>query len=129
MAENPSEQGTTGYGRPPQHSRFKPGRSGNPGGRPKTKPLSDELRKLGRKRLELLKPDPKDNAFTAAAKRWLAEAAASNDRLLIELANRLEGPPAAPEGDDAPTPTTIVVEIGPDADDRMPSPDGDEAAA
>jgi hypothetical protein len=25
-----------GYGRPPKHSRFKPGRSGNPGGRPKS---------------------------------------------------------------------------------------------
>jgi hypothetical protein len=29
MAEN------SGYGRPPQHSRFKPGESGNPKGRPK----------------------------------------------------------------------------------------------
>ena len=40
MAEK-SEEGTdpaeerVGYGKPPQHSRFKPGRSGNPRGRPK----------------------------------------------------------------------------------------------
>jgi Family of unknown function (DUF5681) len=26
---------TVGYGKPPQHSRFQPGKSGNPGGRPK----------------------------------------------------------------------------------------------
>jgi Family of unknown function (DUF5681) len=32
---------TIGYGRPPQHTRFQPGRSGNPKGRPKdTKNLS-----------------------------------------------------------------------------------------
>ena len=28
-----------GYGKPPKNSRFKPGRSGNPGGRPKRKPV------------------------------------------------------------------------------------------
>ena len=27
-----------GYGKPPKHSRFQPGRSGNPRGRPKKKP-------------------------------------------------------------------------------------------
>jgi hypothetical protein len=30
-----SEESAVGYGRPPQHSRFKPGQSGNPHGRPK----------------------------------------------------------------------------------------------
>lgn len=31
----PSGEYEVGYGRPPQHSRFKPGQSGNPRGRPK----------------------------------------------------------------------------------------------
>jgi len=32
---NISESRTVGYGRPPVHSRFKPGKSGNPKGRPR----------------------------------------------------------------------------------------------
>lgn len=41
-----------GYGRPPRHSRFKPGQSGNPGGRPKgaktrkSKRWDEQLQKL-----------------------------------------------------------------------------------
>jgi hypothetical protein len=30
-----NDEGKVGYGRPPVHSRFKPGHSGNPKGRPK----------------------------------------------------------------------------------------------
>ena len=32
--ENRENTGKTGYGNPPEHSRFKPGESGNPSGRP-----------------------------------------------------------------------------------------------
>jgi hypothetical protein len=34
-AESPSHEERVGYGNPPLHSRFKPGKSGNPKGRPK----------------------------------------------------------------------------------------------
>ena len=45
------DQYNTGYGKPPQHSRFKPGQSGNPRGRPKgsrnsVNVLWDELAEL-----------------------------------------------------------------------------------
>ena len=36
-SEGPFEPEAVGYGRPPQHSRFRPGQSGNPRGRPKGK--------------------------------------------------------------------------------------------
>jgi hypothetical protein len=35
LPEAPEDEGKTGYGRPPEHSRFQKGRSGNPKGRPK----------------------------------------------------------------------------------------------
>lgn len=36
-----TENETVGYKRPPRHSQFKPGQSGNPAGRPKKKKKSD----------------------------------------------------------------------------------------
>ena len=33
--DDPADDDAVGYGRPPKHSRFKPGRSGNPRGRPR----------------------------------------------------------------------------------------------
>ena len=35
--DTPHDDAVVGYGRPPQHSRFRPGQSGNPRGRPKGK--------------------------------------------------------------------------------------------
>lgn len=39
----PDEEGGVGYGRPPLHSRFKPGQSGNPRGRPRRKLALEEI--------------------------------------------------------------------------------------
>lgn len=42
MAEEDDEY-EVGYGRPPKHSQFRPGQSGNPSGRPKTKSFEEEV--------------------------------------------------------------------------------------
>jgi hypothetical protein len=41
IPQNRESTGAVGYGRPPVASRFRPGRSGNPGGRSKTLPISE----------------------------------------------------------------------------------------
>lgn len=44
-----------GYGSPPREGRWKPGQSGNPGGRPKWKPLTQALQELIDERPELMR--------------------------------------------------------------------------
>lgn len=45
---------SVGYGRPPRHSRFRPGTSGNPGGRPKGRQnLSTVIGKLARQTMTI----------------------------------------------------------------------------
>ena len=51
-AAGPDAGNRVGYGRPPTHSRFQPGRSGNPRGRPPgVKSLSDIVRKIVRQKV------------------------------------------------------------------------------
>jgi hypothetical protein len=38
LEDGPAVSNSTGYKHPPTHTRFRPGRSGNPGGRPKRRP-------------------------------------------------------------------------------------------
>jgi hypothetical protein len=44
--ETGPDEDAVGYGRPPKHSRFKPGQSGNPAGRPRRKRNMESLVKL-----------------------------------------------------------------------------------
>jgi hypothetical protein len=45
MAEEKDSKYTVGYGKPPKHAQFKPGQSGNPGGRPrKTSTFDDDVK-------------------------------------------------------------------------------------
>jgi len=70
-------------------TRFKPGQSGNPGGRPKTAPLSHACREL------LAQPvpdDPEGHTYAEAIARMLGKKATEGDiRAAQELADRAEG--------------------------------------
>jgi hypothetical protein len=76
--------------------QFKPGHSGNPGGRPRRKPLTDMLIMF----LEQI--DPKDKQKRQFAQKlireWYDRAMKKSDLLLIEILNRIEGK-LAPETD------------------------------
>lgn len=68
---------------PPEHTRFKPGQSGNPGGRPKRKPVSVEL-------VALLE-EADGQAAKALAKVILREALKGDIAFVKEVLDRAEG--------------------------------------
>lgn len=68
--------------RPP----WKPGESGNPSGRPKSKPLTDAC-------LKRLSDHPKD--LDAVARALITQAKRGSVKAFSELADRLEGKPAS----------------------------------
>lgn len=82
--------------------RFRPGESGNPGGKPKTKTLS----KAYRQRLEEVNPaDPAGRSYAECIAETLVKLAVKgNVQACIELADRVEGKiklaVAGPEEDD-----------------------------
>ena len=84
-----------GYGKPPAHSRFRKGRSGNPGGRPRGKSLATLLREalsetvtieLGGRRRRFSKGE----AIIARLVDGAIEADPRSSRLLFQLALKLD---------------------------------------
>src|SRR5271166_3074377 len=90
-------EGKTVSGKPQNLKPWPKGVSGNPGGRPKAKPLTEELERL----LEQEAPNGKGETWAARIARALVLKASKGDvRAISELANRLEGkPPQAIEVD------------------------------
>jgi hypothetical protein len=91
----PDKQGKikekVGKGNPPKDTRWKPGQSGNPTGRPKSITLSEALR------IELAKVLPNDTqerTFAELIAQQLVRAAATGNILAArEIADRTEGKP------------------------------------
>jgi hypothetical protein len=88
MAQDRDDPAPTGYGNPPKHSRFRPGQSGNPGGRPKgsisfKSVLEDELNE----QVSLSEQGvvSKVTKLEAIAKRLVSEALSGNPKALSEL--------------------------------------------
>jgi len=106
MAREPEGDHKVGYGRPPRHSRFRKGRSGNPRGRPRG---SKNLATLFAEALDetvVVKEDGRRRAITKreAIVKQLVNRSASADlaamRMLLGMAQALEGR-ADPEADGA----------------------------
>lgn len=70
---------------------YPPGVSGNPGGRPKTKPLSDAYRKIGDMDYEKRKSYKPQNGWEAIALGQHAVAERGKTYAAIEIGDRTEG--------------------------------------
>jgi hypothetical protein len=86
---------TVGYGKPPRHSRFKPGQSGNPKGRPRgSSNFKTDLRKTLKSRVRVTKDGkPETRSTQAAALARLQQMAISGNfpalSKLLQLADAL----------------------------------------
>jgi hypothetical protein len=89
--QNSGENSKKRRGRPENLTPWKPGTSGNPGGRPKTAPLSHACREL---LASPLLDDPQGRTYAEAIAETLAQKALAGDiRAAQELADRAEGRP------------------------------------
>lgn len=102
-AEDPALEHTVGYGRPPLASRFPPGRSGNPRGRPKgARNLSTVVAAALNERVAITENGRRRRItkLDAAIKQLVNRAAAGEARataLLIQLALANEAKPSQPD--------------------------------
>ena len=106
----------TGYKTPPEHSRFRPGKSGNPGGRPKRpRPLATEL--LAELARQTAPPPGENESITVqtAIVRTLLKAAVGGDMraigIVLELHKAADAavPPDEDDGRDAAAFETAVM--------------------
>lgn len=81
---------------------FQPGQSGNPNGRPKSKPFKDALRKA------LEEAGDNERALSLVAMALVAKAQMGDVRAIKELADRLDGKVTQPIGGDDDDPLNII---------------------
>lgn len=111
--QNASDQDyDVGYGKPPKHSQFKPGHSGNPNGRPNgAKSLSTLLRKALNERIEVNKGGKrlKRSKLDIAIEQLVNKAAGGDIKAFIQLSQhliRLEDAEAAKQAKSEPLQAT-----------------------
>jgi Family of unknown function (DUF5681) len=80
-------------------TRFSPGRSGNPSGRPSRTPYADAYREVADLTVAELAISPEDTAAVATAKRITKQGINGNISAAVEAANRTEGKPRQMEAE------------------------------
>jgi len=75
-------------------AQFKPGQSGNPGGRPSTALFTEALKRVCGMAVKRIGVKPTDKVSLAIVKVWAQRALNGDVRAAIEMANRVDGPPA-----------------------------------
>ena len=103
MSKPPTQPGAyaVGYGKPPLATRFKPGQSGNPRGRPKREPSLAELVQQESRRAILVTEDGavrKMSKRNALAKRLMQQALKGDARATQHVIELLNVASAAAEG-------------------------------
>lgn len=84
--------GDVGYKRPPADTRFKPGQSGNPGGRPKGRSLTSILRELlDRNEIRGFQLKEGQTVADALVEAMVAEAIKGNAAVIKLLYDRIDG--------------------------------------
>ncbi len=84
------------------NGRFQPGKSGNPGGRPKTRIISEAMRQI----LEETDPRTRKTLAHKLAKKAIQKAAAGSVNHLREITDRVEGKAV---NDEEPQGQTIII--------------------
>jgi Family of unknown function (DUF5681) len=101
-------------------TRWKPGQSGNPGGRPKKTPYADACRALADLTEEqVMERNPQDSFPLAVAKAVGCAALEGGVRALAELANRAEGRPA--QAITQQSDESSIAALGPGCFDGLPN--------
>ena len=118
-----------GFGRPPKHSRFKPGQSGNPRGRPPgVKSLSDIVRKILGQKVTITANGRTRHAPRLEALLLRAAGEASRDlralRMFLQLAERFGESPQTGAERETTTDEDIAIlrRYLPDLDEAPPPP-------
>jgi hypothetical protein len=85
--DTPKSTYQVGYGKPPKHTQFQPGQTGNPNGRPRGAPTADEILRREAARLTKIESGGKVETVTRleVVIRQLLKIAASGDLRAIGL--------------------------------------------
>lgn len=97
MKAKDKDANPVGYKKPPQHTQFKPGQSGNPKGRPKkTSSLTEIVAREVRKKIQIVINGKRQRVsiLVAIVKQHLSKAAAGDPKSVAILFSLLKDAPA-----------------------------------